>query len=78
MFLAAARALSDYTLQRSRADAILPPLQEIRAVSRCIGLAVGVEAQRQGLARQTMPLEWEQTFDARRWEPRYQPMRRKR
>lgn len=76
MFLAAARVLSDSAPPQTGFDApLLPPLAEIRALSRRIALAVGLEAQRQGLARQTSLREWEQLLDARQWEPRYRPMR---
>ncbi len=76
MFLAAARVLSDSVPPQTGCDApFLPPLAEIRAISRRIALAVGLEAQRQGLARQTSLQEWEQLLDARQWEPRYRPMR---
>ncbi len=76
MFLAAARVLSDSVPQQTGFDApLLPPLKEIRALSRRIALAVGLEAQRQGLAPRTSLPEWEQRLDARHWEPRYRPMR---
>jgi malate dehydrogenase (oxaloacetate-decarboxylating) len=76
MFLAAARTLSDGVRPPTGPAApLLPPLEEIRAVSRRIALAVGVEAQRQGLARRSPHQEWEQMLDASRWEPRYRPMR---
>lgn len=75
MFLAAARVLSDSAPRMMGTEILLlPPLEEIRAVSRRIALAVGIEAQRQGLARQTSPHEWGRTLDARRWEPRYRSM----
>ena len=76
MFLAAARVLSDCVPSSAGADApLLPPVGDICGVSRHIALAVGREAQRQGLARQMSPEEWEQTLDARRWEPQYPAMR---
>lgn len=76
MFLAAARVLSDSVPPQTGFDTpLLPPLAEIRAISRRIALAVGLEAQRQGLARQTSLQEWEQLLDTRQWEPRYRPMR---
>jgi len=76
MFLAAARVLSDCGPAQSGPDVpLLPPLENIREVSRRVALAVGIEAQRQGLARQTSLQDWEQTLEARRWEPRYRPMR---
>jgi malate dehydrogenase (oxaloacetate-decarboxylating) len=76
LFLAAARTLSDCAPPGAGTGApLLPPLHDITAVSRHVALAVGREAQRQGLAQPMTPLEWEATLDARRWEPRYLPLR---
>jgi malate dehydrogenase (oxaloacetate-decarboxylating) len=76
MFLAAARALGDCVPSPPRADApFLPPLEEIRTVSRHIALSVAVQAQRQGLSRQTSLRELEQRLEANRWEPCYRRMR---
>ncbi|MDE2060506.1 MAG: hypothetical protein KGL31_13620 [candidate division NC10 bacterium] len=76
MFLAAARVLSDSAPPQTGCDApLLPPLAEIRALSRRIALAVELGAQCRGLARRTSLREWEQLLDARQWEPRYRPMR---
>jgi malate dehydrogenase (oxaloacetate-decarboxylating) len=77
MFLAAARALADAAPAAPDAP-LLPPLEEVRVVSRRIALAVGSEAMRQGLAPRTSPRQREQILDARRWEPRYWPMRYRR
>jgi malate dehydrogenase (oxaloacetate-decarboxylating) len=79
MFLAAARALSDCSQVQPGAGApLFPPLTELRAISRRIALAVGAEAQRQGLAKPLAPQVWERRVDELRWEPRYWPMRRTR
>jgi malate dehydrogenase (oxaloacetate-decarboxylating) len=76
MFLVAAQALSDCSPARSNPGApLLPALKDLRAVSRRIALAVGAEAQRQGVAEQVAPEEWERRLEARRWEPRYRPLR---
>jgi malate dehydrogenase (oxaloacetate-decarboxylating) len=76
LFLAAARALSDCMPPQAGPDApLLPPLEELPAVSGRIALAVGAEAQRRGLAPQAAPADWERTLEARRWEPRYLPLR---
>jgi malate dehydrogenase (oxaloacetate-decarboxylating) len=76
MFLAAARVLRDLTpLASDTLGLLLPPLEEIRSVARQVALAVGVEAQRQGLAPAMASADWERTLDARRWEPRYRPYR---
>jgi malate dehydrogenase (oxaloacetate-decarboxylating) len=77
MFLAAARALSACSPSRTDPHGrLLPPLEEIRVVSRQIALAVGAEAQHQGLAERLPPDEWERRVDTRRWEPRYRTLRR--
>jgi malate dehydrogenase (oxaloacetate-decarboxylating) len=76
LFLAAARVLSGCVPPQSGPDApLLPPLEDLPAVSRRIALAVGLEAERRGLAPQAAPEDWERTLDARRWEPRYLPLR---
>jgi malate dehydrogenase (oxaloacetate-decarboxylating) len=76
LFLAAARVLSQCVPPRAGSDApLLPPLEDLPAVSRRIALAVGVAAQRQGLAPQAAPEDWEPALEARRWEPRYLPLR---
>jgi malate dehydrogenase (oxaloacetate-decarboxylating) len=76
LFLAAARVLSDCVPSQVGPDALLlPPLEDLPAVSRQIALAVGAEAQRLGLAPQAALEDWERTLDARRWEPRYRRLR---
>jgi malate dehydrogenase (oxaloacetate-decarboxylating) len=77
LFLAAARVLSDCVPAQAGPEApLLPPLEELPAVSRRIALAVGAEAQRLGLAPPAAPADWERALEARRWEPRYLPLRR--
>jgi malate dehydrogenase (oxaloacetate-decarboxylating) len=76
LFLAAARVLSDCVPMVDGPDApLLPPLEDLPVVSRRIALAVGAEAQRQGLAPQALSEEWERAVEARRWAPRYLPLR---
>jgi malate dehydrogenase (oxaloacetate-decarboxylating) len=76
MVLAAAQALSACAAPAGGPPAaLLPPLEEVRGVARRVALAVGAEAQRQGLAPPVKPGEWERAVDAARWEPRYQPLR---
>ena len=76
MVLAAARALSACAAPNGGPlAALLPPLEAVRAVARQVALAVGAEAQRQGLAPEVAPPEWERMVDDVRWEPRYQPLR---
>jgi malate dehydrogenase (oxaloacetate-decarboxylating) len=79
MFLAAARALSGCVpTQPNAGGRLLPPVKDLPALSRQIALAVGEEAQRQGLAKQTSRQEAERQVDARRWQPSYLPMRLRR
>jgi malate dehydrogenase (oxaloacetate-decarboxylating) len=76
MFLAAARALTQWAPAQPDAEGrLLPTPEAIPTVSRRIALAVGAEAQRQGLAKQTPPQEWERIVDAKWYWPRYLPMR---
>jgi malate dehydrogenase (oxaloacetate-decarboxylating) len=76
LFLAAARVLSECVPPQAGPDApLLPPPEDLPAVSRRIALAVGVEAQRRGLAPQAAAEDWERALEARRWEPRYLPLR---
>jgi malate dehydrogenase (oxaloacetate-decarboxylating) len=76
MFLTAARVLSECVPQPAGRDSpLLPPLRDIPEVSGRIAQAVGLQAQRQGLAPQTSPENWERTLAGRRWEPRYRPLR---
>jgi malate dehydrogenase (oxaloacetate-decarboxylating) len=79
MFMAAARALADYSAaRRDPAGLLLPPLAESRRVSRAIALAVATAALREGLAESRQGDELERLIDAKMWGPRYLPMRRKR
>jgi malate dehydrogenase (oxaloacetate-decarboxylating) len=76
MFMAAARALAEYTTARRDSTApLLPPLAESRQVSRAIALAVATAAQRDGLATPRGAEELERLVDAKIWHPRYLPMR---
>ncbi len=78
MFLAAARALAEFAPTAwDPTGALLPALAELRRVSRQVALAVATEAQRQGLAEQITPEELARRIDARRWEPRYLPVRQR-
>ena len=75
MFLAAARALSATAPSRSDSLAPLyPRIEDVRAVSRAVALAVGAEAVRAGVG-QTLTLDaLEARVDATMWEPRYRPL----
>jgi malate dehydrogenase (oxaloacetate-decarboxylating) len=75
MFMAAARALADYsTASRDAAAHLLPPLAESRRVSRTIALAVATAAQNDGLATPRGAEDLERLVDAKIWQPRYLPM----
>ncbi len=72
MIRTAARALAQTApALHDPAGPLLPPLPEIRTVSREIAFAVGIEAQRQGHAVKTSPDELKQKIDESFWEPAY-------
>lgn len=73
MFMAAARALADSVEDREPGDSLLPPLSEVRQVSRAIAIAVGARAQSEDLAPATSPDELEAAVDATVWKPEYRP-----
>jgi malate dehydrogenase (oxaloacetate-decarboxylating) len=78
MFMAAARALADWSPARlDPAGALLPPLSESRRVSRSIALAVAARAVQDGLAGPHRAEELDRLVDAKMWLPRYLPMKRK-
>jgi malate dehydrogenase (oxaloacetate-decarboxylating) len=56
---------------------LFPDLKDIRKVSRHIAIAVGVEAQKSGLAVATSREELEKRVDEKMWTPRYLRYRRK-
>lgn len=73
MFTVAARALADSVDARSPGDSLLPPLSEVRSVSRSIAVAVAAQAQEEGLAPSTTPEELEAAVDATTWQAEYRP-----
>lgn len=73
MFMVAAKALAATVDATKPGDSLLPPLTEIRAVSRAISVAVATQAQAQGLAEPTTPEELERLIDATIWQPDYRP-----
>jgi malate dehydrogenase (oxaloacetate-decarboxylating) len=78
IFVAAARALSELAPSRNDPTApLLPPLSQIRSISRHVALAVGRAAQRLGVADATGEEELAKRVDAKMWEPRYLPYRRR-
>lgn len=77
MFVVAARTLSDFSPILNDADAPLyPPLESVRDISREVALAVGVEAQRTGVAESTSIYELERNVIGKMWRPHYVPLRR--
>jgi malate dehydrogenase (oxaloacetate-decarboxylating) len=76
MFLAAARALADASPARRDGSApLLPPLEQITAVSRRVAAAVAQQALAEGLIAPCSPEELERRLTACVWEPRYRRMR---
>ncbi|MGA9275467.1 NAD-dependent malic enzyme [Ilumatobacter sp.] len=73
MFMVAAHALANASDARELGDSLLPPLSEVRAVSRKIAVAVGAEAQRQGVAPETTPEELDAAVEATMWRAEYRP-----
>lgn len=77
MFIAAARVLSEHAPAWTDPTAPLyPQLEKVQEVSRRVALAVGLEAQRAGLAEKTTPDELEQRIAAKMWTPHYVPFKR--
>src|SRR5262249_44310492 len=74
MMLAAARALGEHSPARTDpAGSLLPTLRDVRAVARAIAAAVGLEAQRAGVAPRTSPEELGDRVAATQWAPEYRP-----
>ena len=77
MFVAAARALSELSpVHRDSAAALLPSLEQVRAVSRHVAIAVAKQAQLSGLASPCGEAEMLARIDAAMWTPDYLPYRR--
>jgi malate dehydrogenase (oxaloacetate-decarboxylating) len=76
MFLAAARVVADWGGGQPGTEApLLPPVEDIREVARRVARAVGLQAQRQGLAQPGSPEDWDRALAGRWWEPRYRRLR---
>jgi malate dehydrogenase (oxaloacetate-decarboxylating) len=72
IFIEAARALSDLSpALNDRMAPLFPDLKDIRKVSRHVAIAVGMEAQRLGLAEPTSSEELVRRVEEKMWEPRY-------
>ena len=77
MFMVAATALKEMSPALDDPTAsLLPPLREIRTVSRHIARAVATEAQRDGVAEACSPQELEERLDRTMWSPEYRRMTR--
>jgi malate dehydrogenase (oxaloacetate-decarboxylating) len=72
MFLAASRALSSLvTPAQQAAGYLLPPMENIRAVSRVVAIAVAAEARDSGLGRLLSTEEYAEIMTQAQWVPRY-------
>ena len=75
MFLAAARALSALAPSRSDPQASLyPHVEDVRAASRAVAIAVATEALRSGEGQPLAGQSVERLVDAMTWEPLYRPL----
>ena len=76
MFLAASRTLSAQVTPAQEARGYtLPPMEDIRAVSRAVAKAVAIEARDSGLGRLVDDSTYEDIIARAQWEPRYSPFR---
>jgi malate dehydrogenase (oxaloacetate-decarboxylating) len=73
MMLAAARALgANSPALKDPSASLLPPLPEIRRVAAEIALAVGIEAQKDGVAPRLGEDELRRRVQERQWAPAYE------
>jgi malate dehydrogenase (oxaloacetate-decarboxylating) len=76
MFMAASRALSDLvTADQAAHGYLLPPMADIRGVSRAVAKAVAVEARDSGLGRLLDDQTYAEVIARAQWEPSYAPYR---
>ena len=72
MILAAARALGEHSpARKDPSGSLLPALRDVRPAARAIATAVGLEAQRAGVAPQTSPEDLRDRVAATQWTPEY-------
>jgi malate dehydrogenase (oxaloacetate-decarboxylating) len=72
MFMAAATALAECSPSRGQPEAPpLPPIDQVREVSRRVAVAVGLQAQREKLAPASTASELERAVAATVWTPAY-------
>jgi malate dehydrogenase (oxaloacetate-decarboxylating) len=77
MFVAAARALTEFSpILKDASASLYPRLEEVRKVSRTVAFAVATEAQRAKLADQISQEELTRRVNALVWEPEYIPLKR--
>jgi malate dehydrogenase (oxaloacetate-decarboxylating) len=68
----AARALGERSPARADpSGSLLPALRDVREVARAVATAVGLEAQRAGVAPKTSPEELRDGVAATQWAPEY-------
>jgi malate dehydrogenase (oxaloacetate-decarboxylating) len=72
MLMAASLALSEYPRSSGYGvEPLLPLLDEIRQVSRCIARAVALQAQREGLAEDMPATVLDEKIRSIFWQPEY-------
>lgn len=77
MLMAASRALADNSpLATSDTGALLPPLNEVRSLSKAIAVKVAKQAQKDGVALESSDEAIQQSVDRNFWFPRYREYRR--
>jgi malate dehydrogenase (oxaloacetate-decarboxylating) len=77
MFMAAAKALAAMSpAQHNRGPRLLPPISELRIVSRKVAESVARQAQNEGVARPMNDHELQARIDAFMWKPAYRPYKR--
>lgn len=77
MLMAAATALAEQSpIVRTGEKLLLPPLIEIRELSKAIALAVGKQAQEDQVALRSSEAKLQKSIERNIWEPRYRNYRR--
>jgi malate dehydrogenase (oxaloacetate-decarboxylating) len=72
MFTAAAEVLSEFAPSaKDKNGALYPVLEDVRTISRKVALAVGLEAQRAGLAPKTDVATLEEKVSRKMWGLNY-------
>jgi malate dehydrogenase (oxaloacetate-decarboxylating) len=77
MFLAAADALSNLSPALKHPEAMLfPEPEQVRDVAKKLAIAVGMQAQKEGVAPKTTPEQLQKAIDENFWEPNYWPIQK--